>query len=1054
MHPIEAIARHHVTAVLVAHDGERWLPEALAALARQVRKPNHVVAVDTGSTDGTAALLAADAGVDAVRTLPRRTGFAAAVAAGLAHAEGTGASTAPDQRSWVWLLHDDCAPDPDALRVLLEQGELEPSAGVLGPKVRDWRDPQALLEVGLTTDRAGRRETGLERLELDQGQHDGVRDVLAVGTAGALVRRELWDRLDGLDQALPIFGDDIDLGWRANLAGDRVLVVPDAVVHHAAAATAGLRPLAATGQPTRRARRRSALYAVLVNAPLLGLLVLLPRLLLGATLGGLGRLAFRRPGEATDELLAVAGVLAHPLRLLRGRWARRRTRTLPARAAHHLLADRRLRWRRYGDAVAGWGSRLSSPAPARGGYQRAGAPEPGPAGWLRGLLGRPAVLLGLVLLGLTFVTSHSLLHDGSLAGGRLLPVPSGASDLWGSYLAPWHAVGSGTPAAAPPYLALLAALAVPLLGRAPLAVDVLLLGCVPLAGLTAYAASRRLTTRVPLRLWAAAAYALLPATTGALAGGRLDVSAAIVVLPLVLAAAGRALLADRRDGARGAWLAAFGLAVAAAFSPLTYVLALPLLVLALLLGLALLARRGSRRKGARRMLAAAVMLVVPPLLLMPWTSTVWAHSPAALAGFGPAASGLADRALRPFDVLLLHPGGPGLPTVWLGVPLLAAALAGLARSRRWRFALAGWAVAATGVTGGVLVARLSTAPLAGGATAPVWPGVATAVAGAGLLMAAVVAADGLFGRLTGSSFGWRQPLAVVLAVTAAAVPVVAAVSWVRGGDRTALDRRDPIALPAFVAAEVSGPTQTRALLLRPEPDGTLRYAVLRRGGSNLGDTDLPGVPGATDRLTPVVRDLAAGRGGAVAGGLAQSAIRYVSVSPPGDERLVRALESSAGLSRVAAGPGVALWEVAGPVGLLTVVAPDGRAAVLPSARTAADARVPAGPAGRVLRLAEPTDAGWRATLDGRALPRRTADGWAQAFELPPAGGHLLLRYDGARRHRELLTQGVLLTVVLLLALPAARRAEEPIAPVVVDDELPPRVIDLRDPADLPLAVRR
>ena len=41
--------------------------------------------------------------------------------------------------------------------------------------------------------------TGVEFREVDQGQHDGRSDVLAVGTAGMLVRREVWDRLGGPD---------------------------------------------------------------------------------------------------------------------------------------------------------------------------------------------------------------------------------------------------------------------------------------------------------------------------------------------------------------------------------------------------------------------------------------------------------------------------------------------------------------------------------------------------------------------------------------------------------------------------------------------------------------------------------------------------------------------------------------------------------------------------------------------------------------------------------------------------------------------------------------
>ncbi len=57
--PVEpaALLAHYVTAVLVAHDGERWLPRALAALAAAERPPDRLIAVDTGSRDRTPSLL-------------------------------------------------------------------------------------------------------------------------------------------------------------------------------------------------------------------------------------------------------------------------------------------------------------------------------------------------------------------------------------------------------------------------------------------------------------------------------------------------------------------------------------------------------------------------------------------------------------------------------------------------------------------------------------------------------------------------------------------------------------------------------------------------------------------------------------------------------------------------------------------------------------------------------------------------------------------------------------------------------------------------------------
>ena len=63
--PAEMLA-HHVTAVLVAHDGQRWLPRTLAAVAASDRIPDRLVAVDTGSRDASAQLLADALGGHAV----------------------------------------------------------------------------------------------------------------------------------------------------------------------------------------------------------------------------------------------------------------------------------------------------------------------------------------------------------------------------------------------------------------------------------------------------------------------------------------------------------------------------------------------------------------------------------------------------------------------------------------------------------------------------------------------------------------------------------------------------------------------------------------------------------------------------------------------------------------------------------------------------------------------------------------------------------------------------------------------------------------------------
>ncbi len=173
--------------------------------------------------------------------------------------------------------------------------------------------------------------------------------------------------------------------------------------------------------------------------------------------------------------------------------------------------------------------------------------------------------------------------SGSAAGcpaARCCPRPAGASDLWTTYLQTWHPVSIGSDAVAPPYLAVVATVATLLFGKASLAVDVLLLGSMPLAGLLAYLALGRVVTSRVLRAWGAVAYASLPVLSGAIAGGRLGTAIAVVLLPVLAVLVAMALDPNRPRGWQPVFAGGFVLAVVVAFVPLAYVIAVILAVIA------------------------------------------------------------------------------------------------------------------------------------------------------------------------------------------------------------------------------------------------------------------------------------------------------------------------------------------------------------------------------------------------------------------------------------------------------------------------------------------
>jgi GT2 family glycosyltransferase len=1061
--PLVTAAR--VTTVLVSHDGVAWLPRTLAALAAQTHAPDTVVAVDTGSTDASRTLITDALGAHCLVEAGPSTGFGAAVLLGLAHVAAQGSpalrvaddenstmavpdQAVPDQavpdQEWIWLLHDDAEPDPYALEYLLAEVTRDPSIGIAGPKVRGWYDRRLLLEVGVTIARSGRRETLLERREQDQGQHDGTRQVLAVNTAGLLIRRTVWDELGGLDLALPLLRDDVDLGWRATLAGHPVVCVTDAVIHHAEASSQERRAidvrrsaLQRSSARLRRLDRQHANRVLLVNLPLSEVPFAVIRLTVGTLLRVVGLLLGKLASHALDELWALFSVLLRPDKFIAARVARRRTRRLSPRAAHRLLAPRGSGLRHFMETV----NLIVGPGPvaAAGGAHRAIDSGPTAAeaddmptwgsGLLRRLAARPGPLLTVGLIVLTLLACRSLYGAGRLMGGALLPTPDSAGDLWRTYTQAWHPVGIGSATDSPPYLAVVSLLGVLLLNHVSTIVDVLLLGAVPLACVSAYLALRRVVSAVPLRAWGAATYALLPPVVGAVAGGRLSTAAVAVLLPMTLLLASHAVgVRDSPGNNRAAWGAGLLLAIMTAFAPLVYPVAL------VLLGLAALTIAQGRRDVAR----LAATAVVPPLLLMPWLPALVADPSLLLQEAGLPGPGLTDNQLSAPAIFLLHPGGPGMYPVLLTIGVLLAALAGLLRRDRRRIVLAGWSAALVGFAAAVVQTRISVGSPALDATVPAWSGPALLIAGAGLVVAAVVGAEGARARLAAIDFGWRQPVALVLTVVAGVAPVLAAGWWLFDGADNPLSRRDPVLLPAFIAAEGAEPAQPRTLVLRPRSGHRLAYVLLRADGPRLGDAEMAAVIDRSTGLDRAVADLGSGRGGDAAAALLPYGVRFVLMTTPLNRNLARDIDTVAGLVRVSGPQGSLVWRVQYPSGRVRVLASRGAdpsaAVVVPSGPVGARGRIESGPAGRLLVVADRADLGWRATLDGRPLTATTYDGWAQAFRLPARGGTVQLHYDQGNRPLLLWIQAGVLLVVVVLVLPAARLRAAGADDVVTTDE--------------------
>jgi GT2 family glycosyltransferase len=1076
--PNETYPQHVVTAVIVAHDGAAWLPQLADALLGQTRPVQRVVAVDTGSRDRSGAVLASKFGRQAVFGMDRSTGYGAAIARALHHRAanvpiprapgggpaggyggGPGGRSGPqggygpgegwgrtggqsgDRIEWLWLLHDDCEPAPNALEQLL-RGTVETSAAaVLGPKLRDWSNREVILEAGLTLDTAARRVTGIEPREVDQGQHDGDRDALAVSSSGMLVRRDVWEQVGGFDTAMGLFMDDIDFCWRVHAAGYRVRVITDAIVYHAQAATKRRRPIS-VGRRPRMLDRRNGLLTLLGNLPFRQMVTVAA----GNVLVSLLRITFfllaKRLAAAVDEMSALTAVLCHPIRLINMRNARSRGRRAAySRVRADLPPGRSVR--RLVEFVIATTSK-SQPDTAGAHHASADPTEDDSMlidnGLGMRLLTSPSLLTFLALLVVTLAAGRSLIGAGPLGGGSLVPAWGGASDLWASYVQSFHPAGIGSTTPAPAWLAVVAALSTVLAGKPWLAMDVIMLGCVPLAGMTAMFAVRKVTSSAPVRVWAAVTYALLPVATGVIASGRFGTAVAFVLLPLVVAQAVRMFTESGPRAGRAAWATGLLVAIAAAFVPLLWLILFAACLLA-----AIVFR--TTKRGLLRNLTIATL--TPPVLLLPWTLTLRSHPAALFAEAGLPQSGTGVSNLPARSLLLLSPGGPGLPPYWVTAGLFGVAVAALFAARRRRLITAGWGLALTGLLAAVVVSHLVIQPDDGGPVV-IWAGLPLALAAVGLLLAAAAGADAL-GRMLAGVKGWRGifsgrgPWAGLLGLVACSTPVLAATAWLSGGVSGPIHPVSNPVVPELVAVAAGQSRQVRTLVLS-SAGGQVSYLLLRGPSPSLADAALTPPPDAQRALTKAVSALTTPGGGLAANQpqlLADFDIGYILVQAPVDPQLETVLNNVSGLHPYSTTPRYSLWQLATPPSRVSVAEPDGTVAPIPSSAVGvADARVPA--AGGTLVLSEPAG-GWSASVDGHALAQvpSPAGSWAQAFRLPRGGGTLSIGRSGLVRDLELIFELIAFLVVASLALPGIHLAEQEAAMSVVADRRDRRIAGAR-----------
>ncbi|MFN8050824.1 MAG: glycosyltransferase family 2 protein [Acidimicrobiales bacterium] len=986
-----------VVAVVSTRNPGPWLEPMLESLAAQEYANLTVLVVDAGSLVDPTERVAGVLPNAFVKRLDGAT-FAETANAALGTIEGA---------QFYLFCHDDIDLRAGAVQAMVEEA-FRSNAGIVGAKLVDWDDPEHLRSVGGSVDKFGFSWPIAELNELDQAQHDAVREAFVVSSAAMLVRCDLFADLGGFSTDIDGSGEDLDLCWRARVAGARTVVMPAAVVRHRERSELG----DPTGRAHRLALRHQARIMMVCYSPM-QLLRIAPQAMLLAFVDMIGALVRGHAAVAGDVVSAFAWNVAHLPRTLRLRGRVKRSRRTPDEEIRRLQIKGSVRFisfvRRHTS-----GSRTVSATLARAARGLPGSGED-PA---ESLVGVVAFLVVAVVLA---VGSRSLIGSGVPVVRDFAPLGS-ASRLFSEWWSGWRSVGLGSSGGAPTINVVGAVATWLTFGSAGFARTVLILAPLPLGAVASWRLLRGCAS-TGARSAALLAYLVNPVPYNAIAEGRWQALVVYAACPAILGRVARAGAwapfdtAEPAPGSTQRQIVGLGIVLAAAATVAPVVLLVAVVICALVVATLTATARDGRPMRAITVTAGG--LGVSFLLHLPWAVSVLASSNrwAILSGSDPS-----RRAPLALSRAVLFDSGShgGLVTIGLMVASVVALM--ISSQQRFRWATLAAVLILTSFTAIVLAGRLAP-----GVSLPA-PEVLLSLAGVGVVLSLALGVEAFRSDVVGGAFGWRQLLSLlaVLSVVVSSVPLVLDFldgRWLAPVSDTATALR-PITPRSSVANERTlwvGDAEAMSLSGWALRDG-MKFALTDGVGPGVSSLFPPEMGAGERSLRALLNDATVGGTGRLGASLAPFGVRYVvvqqrlaplpygrtlySIDPELEDRLNQQLD----LARIEVAPGIEVYEnlarlpirfTADPGTAATWAKPGGADALVADPPTVSawsvTGRPPTAYRGKLpndeaLVDLSTRDANWTLSVDGRDQQARPVFGWASQFRTG-AGGDATLEYS-------------------------------------------------------------
>ncbi|HLA42633.1 MAG TPA: glycosyltransferase family 2 protein [Aggregatilineales bacterium] len=225
---MQAAVKGRFSVVIPHWNAKQFLPTCLAALNAQTYPDVEIIIVDNASSDGSQAYIRENHPKVRLVELPENRGFTGACNAGMTAATG----------EFIALLNNDTEVVPGWAQAVVNGFARFPDAGMVASRMMlfDKRDHFHTAGDYYRVDgQPGNRGVW----QKDEGQYDKAEYVFSACAGASVYRRSMLNDTGLLDEDFFFSGEDIDLGWRAQLAGYRCVYIPDAVVYHMLSATGG-----------------------------------------------------------------------------------------------------------------------------------------------------------------------------------------------------------------------------------------------------------------------------------------------------------------------------------------------------------------------------------------------------------------------------------------------------------------------------------------------------------------------------------------------------------------------------------------------------------------------------------------------------------------------------------------------------------------------------------------------------------------------------------------------------------------------------------------------